>query len=83
MKRVKIQTQNSGFETHALSAYLILDSSHECIYYSFLVGELLLELVRKVGGGFRMGNICTPMLIHVSVWQKPLQYCEVISLQLK
>ena len=23
-----------------------------------------------------------PGLIHVNVWQKPLQYCEVISLQL-
>ena len=22
-------------------------------------------------------------LIHVNVWQKPLQYCKVISLQLK
>ena len=24
-----------------------------------------------------------PRLIHVNVWQKPLQYCKVISLQLK
>ena len=24
-----------------------------------------------------------PWLIHVSVWQKPPQYCKVISLQLK
>ena len=23
-----------------------------------------------------------PWLIHVTVWQKPLQYCKVISLQL-
>ena len=23
-----------------------------------------------------------PWLIHVNVWQKPLQYCKVISLQL-
>ena len=38
---------------------------------------------REVGGGFRMGDTCTPMLIHVTVWQKPLQYCKVISLQLK
>ena len=33
-------------------------------------------------------NVCTlkryvnPWLIHVNVWQKPLQYCKVISLQL-
>ena len=24
-----------------------------------------------------------PWLIHVDVWQKPLQYCTVVSLQLK
>ena len=29
------------------------------------------------------GTHVHPWLIHVSVWQKPLQYCEVISLQLK
>ena len=38
---------------------------------------------RGVGGGFRMGNTCIPWLIHVNVWQKALQYCKVISLQLK
>ena len=35
------------------------------------------------GRGFRMGSHVHPWLIHVSVWQKPLQYCKVISLQLK
>ena len=37
---------------------------------------------REVGGGVGMGNTCKSMLIHVNVWQKPLQYCKVISLQL-
>ena len=37
------------------------------------------EMGREVGGGFRMGN---PWLIDVNVWQKSLQYCKVISLQL-
>ena len=37
---------------------------------------------REVGGGFRMGNTGKSMVIHVKVWQKPLQYCKVISLQL-
>ena len=27
------------------------------------------------------GTHANPWLIHVSVWQKPLQYCKVISLQ--
>ena len=34
------------------------------------------------GWGIRVGTHVNPWLIHVSVWQKPLQYCKVISLQL-
>ena len=37
---------------------------------------------RQVGGGLRKRNNVHPWLIHVNVWQKPLQYCKVISLQL-
>ena len=33
-------------------------------------------------GGSEWGTHVNPWLIHVNVWQKPLQYCEVISLQL-
>ena len=33
-------------------------------------------------GGSRWGTHVNPWLIHVSVWQKPLQYCKIISLQL-
>ena len=32
--------------------------------------------------GSRWGIHVTPWLIHVEVWQNPLQYCKVISLQL-
>ena len=35
----------------------------------------------EVGSGW--GTHVHPWLIHVKVWQKPLQYCKVISLQLK
>ena len=38
---------------------------------------------REVGGGIGMGTHVNSWLIHVNVWQKPLQYCKVISLQLK
>ena len=38
---------------------------------------------REVGGGSERGTRVHPWLIHVNVWQKPLQYCKVISLQLK
>ena len=37
---------------------------------------------REVGRGFRMGTHVNTWLIHLNVWQKPLQYCKVISLQL-
>ena len=37
----------------------------------------------EVGGGFGMGTQVHPWLTYVSVWQKPPQYCKVISLQLK
>ena len=33
-------------------------------------------------GGSGWGIHVYPRLIHVNVWQKPLQYCKVISLQL-
>ena len=33
-------------------------------------------------GGSGWGTHVNPWLIHVSVWQKPLQYCKVISFQL-
>ena len=32
--------------------------------------------------GSGWGTHVNPCLIHVNVWQKPLQYCKVISLQL-
>ena len=32
--------------------------------------------------GSGRGTHVNPWLIHVNVWQKPLQYCKVISLQL-
>ena len=33
-----------------------------------------------MGSGW--GTHVNPWLIHVNIWQKPLQYCKVISLQL-
>ena len=36
----------------------------------------------KWEGGSGWGTRVNPWLIHVNIWQKPLQYCTVISLQL-
>ena len=33
--------------------------------------------------GFRMGNTCTPVVDSCQCIAKPIQYCKVISLQLK
>ena len=38
---------------------------------------------REVGAGFRMGNTCTSVADSFQFMAKPLQYCKVISLQLK
>ena len=38
---------------------------------------------REVGRGSRYGTHVHLWLIHVIVWQKPPQYCKVISLQFK
>ena len=37
---------------------------------------------RRWEGGSGWGTHVNPWLIHVNTWQKPLQYCKVISLQL-
>ena len=36
---------------------------------------------REWEGGSGWGTHVHPWLIHVNVWQKPPQYCKVISLQ--
>ena len=40
-------------------------------------------MTRMDGIGSGWGTHVYPWLYHVNVWQKPLQYCNVISLQLK
>ena len=41
-----------------------------------------IEWRRRWEWGSGWGLHVNPWLIHVNVWQKPLQYCKVISLQL-
>ena len=38
---------------------------------------------REVGGGFRMGNTCTPVADSCRCVAESIQYCKVISLQFK
>ena len=37
---------------------------------------------RRWEGGSGWGTHVNPWLFHVNIWQKPLQYCTVISLKL-
>ena len=34
---------------------------------------------REVGGGFRMGDTCTPVADSCQCMAKPLQYCKVLA----
>ena len=57
---------------------------HETSAHGWCTGKTQRDGVgREVGGGGSgWGTHVNPWLIHVSVWQKPLQYCKVIRLQL-
>ena len=59
-------------------------STHETGHSEPVHGDTLRDgMGREVGGGSRRETHVHPWLINVSVWQKPLQYCKVVSLQLK
>ena len=69
------------FEIKSLSVTsfaIIFSHSEHCLFtlliVSFIVQKLL-SLIRETH--------VHPWLIHVIVWQKPIQYCKIINLQLK
>ena len=56
---------------------------HETSAQTWYTGKTQRDQVeREVEGGIGMGIQVNPWLIHVNVWQKPLQYFKVISLEL-
>ena len=63
-------------------------SSLNCPLHQHFRFDKRVTLIRGTGwgGGWEgrsgWGTHVSPCLIHVHVWQKPLQYCKVISLQL-
>ena len=79
--------RENSIETCILSRVKQITSSgwmHETSARNWCTGKTQRDWVeREVGeGGSGWGIHITPWLIHVNVWQKPLQYCKVISLQL-
>ena len=59
------------------------DGMHETSAQAWCTGKTQRGRVeREVGGGIGIGNTCKSMVDSCQVWQKPLQYCQVISPQL-
>ena len=77
-------------ESHWNMYIFICETNHQCRFDAWdrVLRAGTLGWPRGMGwggkweGGFRMGNTCTPMA-DSCLWQKPLQYCKVISFQLK
>ena len=54
---------------------------HETSAWGWCTGKTQRDGVgREMGWGSGWGTHVNPWLIHVNVWQKPLQYCEVYFL---
>ena len=69
--------------------FLICFTKNRTLLVKFKLTILALGRPRGIGwrgrweGGSGWGIHVYPWLIHVNVWQQPLQYCKIISLQLK
>ena len=78
--------RENSIETSILSRVKQITSTgwiHETSAQGWCTGKTQRDgMGREVGWGIGMGNTCKSMADHVNVWQKLLQYCKVISLQL-
>ena len=78
--------RENSIETSILSRVKQITSPgwmHETSAQGWCTGKTQRDgMGREVGGVSGWGTHVNPWLIHVNVWQKPLQYCKVISLQL-
>ena len=76
--KIKITVRNINNFRYADDTTLMAESEEE-------LKSLLMKVKEKSEklGGSGWGMHVYPWLIHVNVWQNPLQYCKVISLQLK
>ena len=78
--------QENSIETCILSRVKQITSPgwmHETNAWDWCTGKTQRDRWRgrwEAGSGW--GTHVNPWLVHVTVWQKPLQYCKVINLQL-
>ena len=80
------EDKTHSIETCILSVVKQIASSglmHETNAQGWCTGMTLRDgMGREVGGGIGWGTHVNPWLIHINVWQKPLQCCKVLSPQL-
>ena len=64
---------------HSLWVIPVYQPQASCILHQTWTGDLFLwyYTCREVGGGFRMGNTCTPVVDACWYMAKPIQYCKV------
>ena len=71
----------NGIETCILSYVKRIASPGQCMIQGaqgWCTGMTQRDRMGKeVGGGFRMGNTCTPMADSCQCMAKPIQYCKV------
>ena len=71
----------NGIETYILSYVKQMGSQVKCRIqdaWGWCTGMIQRdEMGKEVGGGFRMGNTCTPMVDSCQCMAKPVQYCKV------
>ena len=83
-EKARVGCSENSIETSILSRVKQITSPgwmHETSARGWCTGMTLRDgMGREAGSGWR--THVNPWLIHVNVWQKPLQYCKVISLQL-
>ena len=85
---IKIAGRNINKLRYADDTTLMAESEEELKRLLMKVKEesekdcLKLNIQGRWEGGSRWGTHVNLWLIHVNVWQKPLQYCKIISLQL-
>ena len=76
--------RENSIETSILSRVKEITNAgwmHETIAQGWCTGMTQRDRMEREGGS-GWGTHVNPWLIHVNVWQKPLQYGKVISLQL-
>ena len=68
---------------HSFLIHSSADGHLGCFQVLAIINSAVMNIGVHVSPSDLLSSVCMPRSgIHVNVWQKPLQYCKVISLQL-